>query len=88
MATTTNFGFTLLDLSDIAGYNSINTLIQSVDDILKYRMPPKGAIMMWDAGAVGTYGNLPQGWDNLGNTVAGLPTLTGTYVYIRKNITL
>lgn len=88
MATTDTFQFRKLLTSDIAGYKSINLLIDSIDKQLRYRMPPLGSVMMWDSGATGTYGALPTGWESLGNTVAGLPTLTGTYVYIRKNTSL
>ena len=88
MATTTNLTFTLLDLNDTAGYNSINTVITSIDNKLRYRMPPTGAVMLWDTAATGTYGIIPTGWESLGASVSGLPTLTGSYVYIRKNTTL
>lgn len=38
MADTTNFDFTLLTGSDYAGYTSINTLINSIDEILEKRV--------------------------------------------------
>lgn len=88
MATTSTFQFTLLSTSDTAGYSSINALINSVDTKLRYRMPPLGSVMMWDSGATGTYGALPTGWESLGNTVSGLPTLSNNYVYIRKTTSL
>lgn len=80
---TSNFSFLQLAGSDIAGHNSINALITSIDTQLYNRVAKPGMIMMWD-----TNDNpLPTGWSSLGNTVTGLPTLTSTKIYIKKDIT-
>jgi hypothetical protein len=80
MALTTNFGITLLNGSDTAGYSSINTVIQSVDTALNTKTNVIGMIMIFDT----SLGSVPTNWSNLTNTVAGLPTLSGTYVWIKK----
>ena len=79
MALTTNFGITLLNGSDTAGYSSINTVIQSVDTALA-KINVIGMIMIFDT----SLGSVPTNYTNITNTVAGLPTLSGTYVYIKK----
>lgn len=78
---TDNFGFLELTGSNTAGYNSINALITSIDNELYNRVAKPGMIMMWDTGD----NPLPTGWSSLGNTVTGLPTLTSTKVYIKKD---
>lgn len=80
MALTTNFGITLLNGSDTAGYSSINTVIQSVDSALNTKTNVIGMIMVFDT----SLGTVPANWSNLTNTVAGLPTLSGNYVWIKK----
>ena len=79
---TTNYGFTLLQGSDIAGYNSINTLITSIDTNMYTRVAKPGMIMVFDS----SIGSTPTGWTSLGTSVSssGLPTLTAPYVYIKK----
>ena len=87
MATTTNLNFTLLNGSETAGYSSINTITQSVENSLRYRVVPVGTIMVIDTGV----GSVPAtGWDDLGTSISGsgLPTLNAGWKYIRKNITL
>jgi hypothetical protein len=80
MALTTNYGITLLNGSDTAGYSSINTVIQSVDSALNTKTNVIGMIMIFDT----SLGKIPTNWSNLTNTVAGLPTLSGNYVWIKK----
>jgi len=80
MALTTNFGITLLNGSDTAGYSSINTVIQSVDTALNTKTNVIGMIMIFDT----SLGSVPANWSNLTNTVSGLPTLGSTYVWIKK----
>lgn len=80
MALTTNFSITLLNGSDTAGYSSINTIIQSIDTALYTKTNVIGMIMIFDT----SLGTVPTNWTNLTNTVAGLPTLSGTYVWIKK----
>lgn len=80
MALTTNFGITLLNGSDTAGYSSINTVIQSVDTALNTKTNVIGMIMIFDT----SLGSPPTNWSNLTNTVAGLPTLSSPYVWIKK----
>jgi hypothetical protein len=79
---TSNFGFTLLSGSDQAGYNSINTLITSVDVQLYSRIAKPGMIMVFDT----SVGSVPTGWNNLGTSISGsgLPTLNSSYIYIKK----
>lgn len=79
---TTNYGFTLLTGSDIAGYNSINTLITSIDTNLYARVAVPGMIMVFDS----SIGSTPTGWTSLGTSItsSGLPTLSSPYVYIKK----
>jgi hypothetical protein len=43
---TSNYGFTLLTGADTAGYNSINTLITSIDTSLYARVAVPGMIML------------------------------------------
>jgi hypothetical protein len=78
---TNNFGFLELSGSNTAGYNSINALITSIDNELYDRVAKPGMIMMWDT----SDNPLPTGWSSLGNTVTGLPTLTSSKVYIKKD---
>lgn len=79
---TSNFNFTLLSGSDQAGYNSINTLVTSIDVELYTRVAKPGMIMVHDT----SIGTAPTGWTNLGTSISssGLPTLTAPYVYIKK----
>lgn len=78
---TSHFSFLELTGSNIAGYNSINALITDIDTKLYDRVAKPGMIMLWD-----TADNpLPTGWSSLGATVTGLPTLTSTKVYIKKD---
>lgn len=83
MAVTTNYGFTLLNGSDTAGYTSINTIITSIDNALQYKTNVAGMIIVFDT----SVGGVPNGWTSLGTTVSasGLPTLTSPYVYIKKS---
>lgn len=80
---TTNYGFTLLSGSDQAGYNSINTLITSIDNNLYTRVAVPGMIMVFDT----SVGSAPTGWTNKGVSISGsgLPTLSSPYVYIKKD---
>lgn len=80
---TSNFNFTLLSGSDIAGYNSINTLITSIDTSLYTRVAKPGMIMVHDT----SVGGVPTSWTNKGTSIAGsgLPTLSSPYVYIQKD---
>ena len=80
MALTTNFSITLLNGSDTAGYSSINTIIQSIDTAFYTKTNVIGMIMIFDT----SLGLVPNNWTNLTNTVTGLPTLSGTYVWIKK----
>ena len=84
---TTNYGFTLLTGADTAGYNSINTLITSIDHNIYSRVCIPGMIIAIDTSvtSMGTIGSTTNGWTNLGTTsVGGLPTLNSPYVYIKK----
>lgn len=78
---TSHFSFLQLTGADTAGYNSINSLITDIDNKLYDRVAKPGMIMMWDT----SDNPLPTGWSSLGNTVTGLPTLTSTKVYIKKD---
>lgn len=81
---TTNFNFTLLAGSDEAGYNSINTLITSIDNELYDRVAVPGMVVAYD-----TSGSIPTGWTNLGqNPGSGLPDLSGdtVYTWIKKSV--
>lgn len=77
---TSNFNLLQLNGSDIAGYNSINSLITDIDNKLYSRVAVPGMTMIWDTAD----GSVPTGWISLGNTVTGLPTLTSTKIYIKK----
>lgn len=84
---TTNYGFTLLTGADTAGYNSINTLITSIDTSLYTRVAVPGMIML---NATAT---IPTGWQALSastsptlaamNTAFGTPP--GTVTWIKKS---
>ena len=65
---TTNYGFTLLTGADTAGYNSINTLITSIDTSLYTRVAVPGMIML---NATAT---APTGWVLLSASTS--PTLS------------
>lgn len=77
---TSNFNFLELDGNDRAGYNSINALIVDIDNKLDERVAMPNMIIIWDTAD----GAVPNGWNSLGATVTGLPTLTSTKVYIKK----
>ena len=84
---TTNYGFTLLTGADTAGYNSINTLITSIDTSLYARVAVPGMIMLNATATV------PTGWAALSastsptlsamNTAFGTPP--GTVTWIMKS---
>ena len=84
---TTNYGFTLLTGADTAGYNSINTLITSIDTSLYTRVAVPGMIMLKATATV------PTGWVALSasttptlsdmNTAFGTPP--GTVTWIMKS---
>lgn len=85
---TTKFNLQKLSGSDIAGYNSINTLITSIDNSLYARVAIPGMIIPIDTSvtSMGSVGASTNGWTNLGTTgVGGLPTLSSPYVYIKKD---
>ena len=85
---TTNYGFTLLTGADTAGYNSINTLITSIDTSLYARVAVPGMIMLNS-----TTASIPTGWVKLSasttptlsdmNTAFGTPP--GTVTWIMKS---
>ena len=82
MALTTNFGITLLNGSDTAGYSSINTVVQSVDTALNTKTNVMGMIMILDTSVTPT---APPNWTSLGSGLSvGLPTLTLPFVWIKK----
>lgn len=87
MGLTTNYGFTTLESSDTAGHTSINTCLQSIDNVLENKVNVAGMIMIFDT-TTNNDGSVPSGWANLGNGSAiantPLPILSGNYVYIRK----
>ena len=64
---TPNYGFTLLTGADTAGYNSINTLITSIDTSLYARVAVPGMIMLNATATV------PMGWVAL--SASTTPTL-------------
>lgn len=80
--TTSHFGFTKLSGTDQAGYNSINTLITSIDNEVYARVAVPGMVIMWDT----TAGSAPSGWTDVTSTLtaAGAASVTG-YLYIRKD---
>ena len=73
---TTHFNFTLLSGSDIAGYNSINNLITSIDTNLYSRATVPGMLMLYK----GT--SAPTGWTALSTltspTLAEMSSAIGT----------
>ena len=77
---TSNFNFTLLVGSDEAGYNSINSLITSIDNELYDRVAKPGTIVVFN-----DVGTIPTGWSSLGATPAGLPALSSPYIWIQKD---
>jgi hypothetical protein len=79
---TTNYNFLQLNGSDTAGYNSINALITDIDNKLYTRVAVPGMIVLWDTSS----GAVPTGWSSLTNSPANLPAVTGSYVYIKKDI--
>jgi hypothetical protein len=81
---TSNFGFTLLTGSDKAGWNSINSLITSIDNQMYARAVVPGMIMIWDT----TSGSVPTGWTDVTTALgtAGFATPVG-YKYIKKALT-
>ena len=82
MPSTTNYNFTLLNGSDTAGYSSINTVVNSIDNALQYKTNVAGMIMVFDT----SVSAVPNGWTSLGTSIlsSGLPTLSSPYVYIKK----
>jgi hypothetical protein len=78
---TSNYGFDLLTGSSKAGWNSINSLITSIDNQLYARVAVPGMIVIWDT----TAGSVPTGWTDVTTTLgtAGFATPAG-YKYIKK----
>ena len=84
MALTTNFGFTLLNGSDTAGFSSINTVIQSIDTTLLNRLNVSKMIMLYDNTALL---GAPNGWTNITTALnAAVPNLAtvAPYIWIQK----
>lgn len=81
-STTTNFSFTRLEGTDKAGYNSINTLIDSIDIILNPIMPPIGSVIVFNS-SLGA--SIPTGWATVTPTSSGLPVLNAPYSYIQRS---
>jgi hypothetical protein len=81
---TSNFGFTLLQGSDKAGYNSINSLVTSIDNAVYAKVAIPGMIMMWNPSGGGSLSG--SGWTDVTTTLvsAGFPALPGSYKYIQK----
>jgi hypothetical protein len=79
-STTTKFSFTRLEGTNQAGYNSINALIDSIDLNLFPIIPSIGSIIIFDTSA----GSVPTGWSIVTPSGSGLPTLSGTYNYIKR----
>ena len=74
---TSKFNFLELTGNDPAGYNSINSLITDIDTKLYARAIFPGMIVAFDGAT-----DIPIGWAVV--TGNGLPTLTGSYKWIRK----
>ena len=74
---TSNFSFLQLTGSDTAGYNSINSLITDIDNKLYARAVFPGMVVAFDGAT-----SVPTGWSEV--TGNGLPTLTGSYKWIKK----
>lgn len=83
---TSNFNFTLLTGSDQAGYNSINTLITSIDVELYKRATVPGMVLVLDTSITSAATMEANGWSSMGTAISGsgLPTLSSPYVYIKK----
>ena len=74
---TSNFGFLELNGSEQAGYNSINSLVTDIDNKLYTRGIFPGMVVAFDGAT-----SVPTGWSVV--TGNGLPTLTGSYKWIKK----
>ena len=88
MAETTYLQFTKLTGTETAGYSSINTIIDSIDLKLRYKTISPGMIVIFEwATPLTLVANIPAGWALIGagQTVSGLPTLTGNYYWIKKD---
>lgn len=82
---TTNYSFTLLSGTDTAGYQSINTCINSIDTQLEDKTFVSGMVMIFDSTAV-TPNGAPSGWTDFTSsmTSSGV-TLPTNYIWIKKN---
>lgn len=80
-STTSNFGFTKLEGTDQAGYNSINALITSIDNQVYAKVAVPGMVIMWNT----SNGAVPSGWADVTSALvtAGAASVTG-YKYIQK----
>jgi hypothetical protein len=84
---TSNFKFNHIDGNDQAGYNSINGLITDIDAELYARVCVPGMVTILNTSVTSAATMVSNGWTNLGASPAGLPALTGSYIYIQKAAT-
>lgn len=98
MATTTNYLFTKLSGTDIAGYSSINVCLDSIDAVLTDLTVKDNSMILVDVPSASTAATYMSGYTikytNSGspgpiNATAygnmGLPAPTGNYYWYRKN---
>jgi len=77
---TNNFNFLELSGSENAGFNTINSLINDIDDKLNERVTEPGMVMIYEGGAA------PDGWSNFtaSMTSSGV-TLPAGHIWIKKD---
>lgn len=77
---TLNFSFLELSGSEKAGHNTINALINDIDDKLDERVTEPGMVIIYEGGAA------PPGWSNFtaSMTSSGV-TLPPGHIWIKKD---
>jgi hypothetical protein len=93
MATTSNYAFTKLSGTDIAGYSSINVCLDSVDSVLTDLTVKDNSMILVDVPSAATPATYMSGYtikssaltSTQYSTNMGLNAPTGSYYWYRKN---
>jgi hypothetical protein len=76
MTQTTNYNFTKLSGTDIAGYSSINVVIDSIDQQLDTHF--SSMILVWPGASA------PAGWQAYTPPTGSMPALPVNHIWIQK----